>query len=74
MKARRLTIGAPLKRQSLADLRRRGWVKLDKHRYRHRSGVHLVRNINKRLWEIKGGRRDGERFERLWAAAERVTQ
>ena len=67
-------IGGPVRRHTLADLQKQGWVKLSKHRYRHRSGVVLMRNINRRLWEIKGGRRDGERFERLWVAAERVTR
>ena len=63
---------APREKTTVAILRRRGWTRVTKHRYQHRSGVELIRDINRREWMIKGGRQDGLRFTGLGVAARSV--
>lgn len=44
------------------------WNKIAKKHYRHESGVEVIYRHNGWLWEIVGGKNDGLRYERLWAA------
>ena len=62
----------PRENTTLAILQKRGWTKLTKHQYKHRSGIELIRNINNREWMVKGGRQDGLRFTGLGVAARSV--
>lgn len=44
------------------------WNRVAKKHYRHESGVEVIYRHNDWVWEIIGGRNDGLRYERLWAA------
>lgn len=50
------------------------WNKVAKKTYKHISGVVIRYDYNAWLWEIVGGKFDGERYERLWPARDRVEQ
>jgi hypothetical protein len=49
------------------------WARVGRKHYRHASGIEIVYRHNEWLWEIVGGRYDGHRFDRLWAAQHHAT-
>ena len=49
------------------------WARVARKHYRHMSGVEIVYRPNLWLWEIVGGRNDGLKYERLWAAQHAAT-
>lgn len=49
------------------------WQSVGRKRYQHVSGVEIVYRHNFWLWEIVGGKYDGHRYERLWAAQHAAT-
>lgn len=44
------------------------WNKIASKHYRHESGVEVAYRPNSWVWEIVGGKYDGLRYDRLWAA------
>ncbi len=49
------------------------WQRVGRKHYQHVTGIEIVYRPNLWLWEIIGGKYDGHRFERLWAAQHHAT-
>ena len=52
-------------RTDLAMLASGQWARVARKHYRHASGVEIVYRPNQYLWEVRGGARDGNRWETL---------
>lgn len=44
------------------------WERIGRKHYQHVTGIEVVYRHNEWCWEIVGGKYDGHRFDRLWAA------